>query len=648
MAIGVFGLQVAYRLKRLEVMSVDDTHGWFGGGQTTPGVTAFSTVDRIDFSNDNTTASIRGPLSATKYRLAATGNSNYGWFGGGYNPAGSPRETSTVDRIDFSNDSVTVSVRGPLSSTRRNLSTTGNSNYGWFGGGGQSGAPISTVDRIDFSNDSSTVSVRGPLSSAKYSPAATGNSNYGWFGGGSPGPLSTVDRIDFSNDAATASVRGPLSGTKYRLAATGNSNYGLFGGGASPAPAPQGGPIRTTVDRIDFSNDTGTSSLRGFLVQAVRGHSATGNSNYGWFGGGNSSTVVNGLGTFTIQNINFSNDLATASPRGGLSRDRCNLAAVSGQAKGPSIKLGKTLGYGWIGGNGYYVPPFTKSTFSTVDRIDFSNDSSTASPRGLLSSAKESLAAAGNSNYGWFGGGNFPNISTVDRIDFSNDSATVSVRGPLSLARANEAATGNSNYGWFGAGGSPSQTVDRIDFSNDSATASPRGNLIIATNQFGATGNSNYGWFGGGQAPGPPYIGYSYVQRIDFSNDLPTASPRGLLSASGYMLAATGNSNYGWFGSRSRDGGATAITTIDRINFSNDSVTASPRGLLNIGRRSASATGNSNYGWWFGGILNPGQLSAYSSVERIDFSNDSATASTRGNLTAIRNNSAATSNTPIG
>ena len=32
MAIGVFGLQVAYKLKRLEVMSTDDTHGWFGGG----------------------------------------------------------------------------------------------------------------------------------------------------------------------------------------------------------------------------------------------------------------------------------------------------------------------------------------------------------------------------------------------------------------------------------------------------------------------------------------------------------------------------------------------------------------------------------------------------------------------------------------
>ena len=34
---------------------------------------------------------------------------------------------------------------------------------------------------------------------------------FGYFGGGGPGPISTVNRIDYSNDTATASVRGPLS-----------------------------------------------------------------------------------------------------------------------------------------------------------------------------------------------------------------------------------------------------------------------------------------------------------------------------------------------------------------------------------------------------------------------------------------------------
>jgi hypothetical protein len=58
--------------------------------------------------------------------------------------------------------------------------------------------------------------------------AATGNSNYGWFGGGGyqTPDRSTVCRINFSNDLATASVRGLLGATasgKYDLAATSNS-----------------------------------------------------------------------------------------------------------------------------------------------------------------------------------------------------------------------------------------------------------------------------------------------------------------------------------------------------------------------------------------------------------------------------------------
>jgi hypothetical protein len=74
--------------------------------------------------------------------------------------------------------------------------------------------------------------------------------DYGYFGGGTSAPIfSTVDRVDYSNDTATASPKGPLSAVRYRLAATGNSSFGYFGGGNST-------PIFSTVDRIDYSNDT--------------------------------------------------------------------------------------------------------------------------------------------------------------------------------------------------------------------------------------------------------------------------------------------------------------------------------------------------------------------------------------------------------
>ena len=101
-------------------------------------------------------------------------------------------------------------------------------NYGWFGGGLTSIplnpiTPSGTVDRIDFSNDSVTASSRTNLNIS--ATAATGNSNYGWFGGGTPSPVipSTVDRINFSNDSVTASVRGLLSAARYALAAASNT-----------------------------------------------------------------------------------------------------------------------------------------------------------------------------------------------------------------------------------------------------------------------------------------------------------------------------------------------------------------------------------------------------------------------------------------
>jgi hypothetical protein len=616
------------------------THGWFGGGDSGAGF-SISTVDRIDFSNDTGTANIRGFLSsailAGRRQFAATGNSNYGWFSGG-----GPGAVSTVDRIDFSNDSSTASIRGSLSSARYFLAATGNSNYGWFGGG-INPSPFtifSTVDRIDFSNDSSTASPRSPLSLARHGLAATGNSNYGWFGGGgTPTLVSTVDRIDFSNDSSTASPRGPLSLARGQLAATGNSNYGWFGGGTGPA-------ISSTVQRIDFSNDSSFPTVRGPLSLARVRLAATGNSNYGWFSGGASGSPIASVST--VERIDFSNDLATASPRGPLSSAKYNTAATSGQARSSSTRLQKAGNYGWFGGGtpSPAPPPFPLS-ITTIERIDFSNDLSAISPRGGFLTGRRQHAATGNSNYGWFGGGvitlsNFPIFSSVERIDFSNDNATASVRGPLSSERWLIAATGNSNYGWFcSASPLPSAPVDRINFANDNATALVRGLLNISAvpnsskEQLAATGNSNYGWFGGGTSPGGNIETISRVDRIDFSNDSATASPRGPLSEARYNLAATGNSNYGWFGG----GQPGPSARVDRIDFSNDSATASIRGSLSSPTDGLTATGNSNYGWFGGGF-------STARVGRIDFSNDLATATARGPLSAARAYIAATSNTP--
>jgi len=80
------------------------------------------------------------------------------------------------------------------------------------------------ISTRDWSSDVCSSDL-GPLSSVRFHFAATGNSNYGWFGGGTPSPVipSTVDRINFSNDSVTASVRGLLSAARYALAAASNT-----------------------------------------------------------------------------------------------------------------------------------------------------------------------------------------------------------------------------------------------------------------------------------------------------------------------------------------------------------------------------------------------------------------------------------------
>ena len=293
------------------------------------------------------------------------------------------------------------------------MAATGNADFGYFGGGEPSNKSI--VDRIDYSNDTANAVTKGPLSAARQACQATGSSFFGYFGGGAPSK-STVDRIDYSNDTATASARGPLSAARYFMGATGNQNFGYFGGGyVYPSPT----NARSTVDRIDYSNDTPNTSTKGPLSLARWGVTATGNTSFGYFGGGTPTS-------------------------------------------GPSAK-------------------------STVDRIDYGNDTVEAVEKGSLSHTKIAMAATGNADFGYFGGGEPSPVSTVSRIDYSNDTATASPKGPLSVSKTAMAATGNKNFGYF-AGGNPGpvSTIDRLDYANDDVTASPKGELSINRHTMGA------------------------------------------------------------------------------------------------------------------------------------------------------------------
>ena len=300
------------------------TAGWFGGG-TTPSYV--STVQRITYATDTSTATVRGPLSYAVNRVAATGTLNSGWFGGGYAGA----IVSSTTRVTYATDTAASVTKGPLSEELWGLAAaTDGTTYGWFGGGyGFTPPPTrqkSVVNRITYATDTSTASVRGPLATARINLAAAGSTSYGWFSGGTnvgqqpsnTGLVSTVDRIDYSNDTVTATAKGPLSLARQQLAAvTDSTTYGWFGGGYSSG-------VKTTIDRITYATDTTTASVRGSLFQAVSRQAGTGSNTAGYFGGGYTGFKS------VVQRITYATDTADAVVTGPLSLSVTYLGASAG------------------------------------------------------------------------------------------------------------------------------------------------------------------------------------------------------------------------------------------------------------------------------------------------------------------------------
>ena len=179
------------------------------------------------------------------------------------------------------------------------------------------------------------------------------------------------------------------------------------------------------------------------------------------------------------------------------------------------------------------------SAISTVQRVDFANDTATASPKGPLSDIKRMHSGTGSTSYGYLAG-QLPNNTNADRIDYSSDTATATSKANVLIDEANRrAAVGNNSYGYW-AGGTPNTTkISRLDFSNDGGGGVQKANVNYTRYGISGTGNQDYGYMAGGFGP-------ANVDRIDYGNDTTNALVRGPLNASRYGVAAFGNSSYGY------------------------------------------------------------------------------------------------------
>ena len=153
---------------------------------------------------------------------ANASNPNFGYFGGG-------SSISTVRRIDFSNDTATPVVRGPLTRNMSHEPGVGARSDGfvpilgpsvvenaaaiqiqksliwlfWCGGNPANPAGVSTIDRIDYSSDTSNCITQRQLTR----PGTIYGINrqivsFGYFASGYTSRLTVIDRLDYSNDTA--------------------------------------------------------------------------------------------------------------------------------------------------------------------------------------------------------------------------------------------------------------------------------------------------------------------------------------------------------------------------------------------------------------------------------------------------------------
>ena len=620
-----------------------------------------SDIDRIDYSNDTATASVKGKLPVEASYGGGTGNGDYGYTLGGWKQPGAG---SYVFRQDYASDTTTSSTRGPLSVRGYYCRAIGNANYGYCGGRDDNQNQVnnySIIDRVDYANDTATATATAPagMVPASTSYGTVGNQSYGYFIGGYQQTglydiVSSVRRLDYANDTAGTSLKGPLTFKTQRSGGSSNANYGYITSGQYGSPSPL-----SVVHRIDFANDTPTAPARSTLSSSHDFQSGTGSGDYGYFSGGDPAYSY-------VDRIDYANDTAIASPKGPLSSPRKVPYTYSAQENGlPSQSFPRSVNpatetivvaslgtdYGYNGGG--YVPA-APNRLSLVDRIDYSNDTATAAVKGPLSVGRNSVSGISNVNYGYIAGGirNNPtgDATLVDRIDYENDTATASPKGNLSATRRSGCPVGNNNYGYV-AGGTVggtnnSTSVDRIDYSSDTSTASVKGPLTVGDSFHQAgTGNQSSGYITSGTSNGDGYTQGSTIQKIDYSNDTATASPKGNLEHAMSRTAATGNSNFGYIGGGQQLG---SRTYVQRIDYSNDSTTTSPKGALVLAKYVHSATSSTTHGYFSAGKSPAAPSTGWSNTDRIDYSNDTATAVDKSPLSAARAYHAGTSSRDYG
>lgn len=228
--------------------------GYRAGGRVNSG-SASSRIEKLTFSSETfALVPTSGNMSLERYSFSGTSSPTAGYFGGGKSPA-----YSTMDKLTFSNDTTAYTPGANLTIGREEVGATGNTTHGYFGGG--SPGPRSTMDKLTYSNDTTAASPGAALSIARSKLQAIGNNTHGYFGDGSPSSGGQLtDKLAYATDTTAAAPGAAVGGSeRSSYTTTGNITNGYFCGGYYPA--------QSTTSKLVYSTDTTSFTPSAFLPE---------------------------------------------------------------------------------------------------------------------------------------------------------------------------------------------------------------------------------------------------------------------------------------------------------------------------------------------------------------------------------------------
>ena len=386
-----------------------------------------------------------------------------------------------------------------------------------------------SIEKISVSNDTSSTDVANcSIRTRGFYAVST---NISWLIGGTENNTG-VESFNHSTFAVSVEPNAPLSQIG-GCSLFGNTNCYLAGDSSS-----------SSVNIFDTSNST-FSSTNSLPVRVVHPNGRA-DDTYGWVIGG---VETDGSLYDVTQKIDLASDTWSIT----------SLSYTGGVAKHGSFYSGLSL---------YSISGTTSNGLTTnIKLVDVSTDTGIFLRRASIISARTHLGSINNALYGWsIGGYNLGNSDTVERYDFSTDTSDSIYRTALVHARSHALCVGDLTV----------KTYTQNDTSRDSLAL---GHDIFTTNRqaylpyslgSGSIDISHIKYVCGGQNFDQIYdavIKFD-TNTVSFTILTATINPR-------YSCSGLCNSSYSWI-SGGYDPTGTALSSVDRLDHSNETVAAGP------------------------------------------------------------------------